>query len=322
MILTVTLNPLLEKVYRCKEVSLSSVMRAEQTFYRAGGKGINVSRQLNKLGVKNSALTFLGGTNGKILRKILMDEGINFSAVSQKSETRSGSVLVSENSKTVTTVMENSQDITEKEAGDFLEKLDKAIQNCSTVVFMGSSPSTTTDKIYAEGVKLAQKYDKFCFTDTYGKQLFDVFNSTPDAIHNNVTEIENSLRINLSTEDKIISFLNGLYIDGIKIALLTNGKKPSYVMHFGFIYKASFPTIKEVDPQGSGDSFTAGFLYAFDRSLIFQDCVKIASAAGIANAEMFEISNVSIEQINNYKENVTVTPMGKKLKVIDDAPTC
>ena len=60
MILTVTLNPLLEKRLEFQSVELGKDQRAKNEFYAAGGKGINVSRQLNLLGVKNSAFTWLG----------------------------------------------------------------------------------------------------------------------------------------------------------------------------------------------------------------------------------------------------------------------
>ena len=67
MILTVTLNSLLEKklFLNSKE---SENNRAYKQQYSAGGKGINISRQLNCLGIQNHALTFLGGANGKKLR--------------------------------------------------------------------------------------------------------------------------------------------------------------------------------------------------------------------------------------------------------------
>ena len=73
MVLTVTLNPLLERKLYFKEVLLNN-SRAHTQKFLAGGKGINISRQLNFLGIKNHVLTFLGGSAGKRLRSILESE--------------------------------------------------------------------------------------------------------------------------------------------------------------------------------------------------------------------------------------------------------
>ncbi|MCK5343130.1 MAG: hypothetical protein KAR20_06990, partial [Candidatus Heimdallarchaeota archaeon] len=61
MVLTVTINPLLETRYEIDSLIQQSTMRAVKEYNYAGGKGINVSRQLNKLKIENLALTFSGG---------------------------------------------------------------------------------------------------------------------------------------------------------------------------------------------------------------------------------------------------------------------
>ena len=78
MVLTITINPLLERRYYYSQIELSSVNRNGIIALKAGGKGINVSRQLNRLGVANIALVFTGGANGKLFRDALRKEGINF----------------------------------------------------------------------------------------------------------------------------------------------------------------------------------------------------------------------------------------------------
>ena len=88
MILTVTLNPLLEKRLFFDNFLCNNSNRSYKEEFRSGGKGINVSRQLNHLNINNQALTFLGGTSGKILRSIYHSEQLNYYAVSTKSNTR------------------------------------------------------------------------------------------------------------------------------------------------------------------------------------------------------------------------------------------
>ena len=76
-----------------------------------------------------------------------------------------------------------------------------------------------------------------------------------------------------------------------------------------------------MDSTGSGDAFVAGIVYGIDNSLVFDDFIKIASALGAANAEMWNACSVTEKQMNAIIDKVKVEPFGKKMKLIDDSPT-
>jgi len=86
MILTVTINPLLEQRFTFSKLSPAYQNRNGKLRLSAGGKGINVSRQLNILNVHNIALTFVGGNYGKLFRESIKNEGIDFSLISTHTE--------------------------------------------------------------------------------------------------------------------------------------------------------------------------------------------------------------------------------------------
>ncbi|MHB9013526.1 MAG: PfkB family carbohydrate kinase, partial [Ignavibacteriaceae bacterium] len=98
MVLTVTLNPLLERRYKFSRISFSQENRNGILEIKAGGKGINVSRQLNHLNVENIALTFLGGANGKQLKEILIKENIRITSIRTESNTRDAAIIIDETS--------------------------------------------------------------------------------------------------------------------------------------------------------------------------------------------------------------------------------
>src|ERR1035438_10604486 len=70
MILTVTLNPLLERRIAFNTIKNGAVNRNGKIEVKSGGKGINVSRQLNNLGIDNLALSFSGGTSGREFKDV------------------------------------------------------------------------------------------------------------------------------------------------------------------------------------------------------------------------------------------------------------
>lgn len=321
MILTVTLNPLLEKRLIFNSISLGEVNRTNKELFTAGGKGINVSRQLNQLGMHNQAFTFLGGSNGKLLRHCLTEDKIDFSVVSTKSETRMGEVIVEETGKRISTFIGKNSLITKEEADDFKSKLGKMIQNCSAVVFAGSSPSELTDDIFAYGINLAHEFDKTSVLDTYGSHLAKCMDASPTIVHNNVEEVEKSLGIELKSEEQKTSYLNSLYKKGIRLSFLTDGANPIYASKFDYMYKVDFSKIDVYDSTGSGDSFTAGVIYGIENSIVFEETLKIATALGIANASVLETSNVSKDDCVKHVDGIRVSTIGKKMKLIDDSPT-
>ncbi|MCX7798133.1 MAG: PfkB family carbohydrate kinase [Melioribacter sp.] len=320
MILTVTLNPLLERRLIFSSVELGKNNKCVKEYFAAGGKGINVSRQLNFLNVQNLAFTFLGGNNGKILRSILTEEKINFTVQSTKSETRLANVIIEEKTNRITTFFGLNSKVSKEEATEFKNKLDKLIQNCSIVIFSGSSPCEETNDIFSYGISLANKYDKISILDTYGTHLSECIKEAPTVIHNNITEVENSLSIKLNEEKEKIEYLKNLYNKGIKLCFLTDGENPFYVSKFDFIYKVNIPNVNVIDPTGSGDAFTAGIAYGLENSLVFDEFVKIATALGIANAVKLDTCKVTKDEYEKYLNQILLEPIGKKMKILDDTP--
>ena len=65
MVYTVTFNPALDYVLEVSSLASDDIIRAKREELIAGGKGINVSVILSRLGIKNRALGFLAGFSGK-----------------------------------------------------------------------------------------------------------------------------------------------------------------------------------------------------------------------------------------------------------------
>jgi len=74
MILTVTLNPALDKIIILDNLKVGKLNRVKETTVLAGGKGINVSEVLTELKVENKALGIVGGNNGRTITSMLETE--------------------------------------------------------------------------------------------------------------------------------------------------------------------------------------------------------------------------------------------------------
>jgi tagatose 6-phosphate kinase len=320
MILTVTINPLLERRFLFDQILIGYENRNGKEVLSAGGKGINVSRQLNFLSAENVSLTFLGGTNGKIIREILSKEGIKIVPVRIQNETREAVVVFDESSARVTTFFSSNTKILKDEVDEFLKKMEKMIENCEIVVFSGSSACNETDVIFPFGIETANKYDKISICDTYGSHLKNCIEKSPTVIHNNVYETEKSMNISLNSVKDKLEYLDYLYNNGIKQSYLTDGELTAFASNFDFHFEFISPKIKTIDSTGSGDGFVAGLAYALYKDLTFEEGLSVASAIGALNAGRLEVCNINPDEINEFKKSVIISPIGKKMKTLDVKP--
>lgn len=320
MVLIITLNPLLERRYSNKKIVNGQVNRNSDLKISAGGKGINVSRQLKMLGVKSFNFIFSGGNNGKLYREAIKSEDLEFTFISTKSETREASVIISEEDKKVTSCFTKDPEISNNEVEEFKLKLDRMIQNCEIVVFSGSSPSAETDSIIPYGIELANKYDKVSVCDTYGRNLQDCINASPTVIHNNLSELENSFSSSFDSEESIINFLQNLSQKKIKRTYLTNGEKTFYASNFDYFYKIKPLKIDAIDSTGSGDCFVAGLIYSWLQQDVFEHSLKFSTELAALNAKSFDVCKVQKEDTFKLQDEVVISPIGKKIKLIDDSP--
>lgn len=320
MILTVTLNPLLEHRLTYEALNIGKVNRGAQENYKAGGKGINVSRQLNFLSVDNLAFTFLGGNNGKLLKKLLGEEKINFTSISIQSETRSAAIIIDESTRTVTSCFGNDSFISLTEVQQFKQKLEKMIQNCEMVVFSGSSPCEETDSVFPFGIEAANRHDKISACDTYGNHLRQCIEASPTIIHNNIDEVERSLGISLRSEKEIIDYLKLLHTNNIKQGFITDGANSTYASNLDYLYKVNNPKVETIDSTGSGDSFVAGIVCGWHRNFPFEEALAFATCLGASNATKYDVCNVMVDETEQFKNKIDIVPLGKKMRLVDVKP--
>ncbi|RJP72858.1 MAG: 1-phosphofructokinase [Ignavibacteriales bacterium] len=316
MILTVTINPLLERRLTYNSVETGKSNRTDKEYFTAGGKGINVSRQLNSLGIKNLAFTALGGNNGKIYKNLLANEKLEFTFLQTKHETRTAALIVEEDNKRLTTYFGPNSLLEINEVEEFKQRMKKMIENCEIVVFAGSSPCEAADDIFPFGIRTANEYDKISICDTYGKHLQDCIDACPTILHNNVNELNESLGVELNDKKAKLEFLNSLYKKGIRQAFITEGAKPVYSGNFDFCYKSIPPEINEVDATGSGDAFVAGLCYGHVKARTFEEMMRYSIALGALNASVWEVCKVKNEDAEIMSEKISVESIGKKMKTL------
>ncbi len=92
-IYTITGNLLWEQTLTFADWAPGRGQRAVKEYFQVGGKGINVSKMLNRLGAPNTALCFTGGFSGAACAAWLKAGQFDFRAFPAAGATRAGTVV-------------------------------------------------------------------------------------------------------------------------------------------------------------------------------------------------------------------------------------
>jgi 1-phosphofructokinase family hexose kinase len=309
MILTVTLNPMLDKTVEVENLTRGRTHRATHVGMVVGGKGVNVARQLNLLGVPTIATGCWGGPVGKMLAALLSAEGIPHDFVEVASATREG-VTYREPDGIWTAIFEPPHAVTSAEADALVSKCVARFSSTEWLVCCGSSPCEAADDVYSRVIGAARRAGKASALDSYGKAFRLGVEALPEMVKVNADEFRQTFGGTLETDEDFRHALRRFAGMGIRYAVITNGPQPCYATDGADWWKVVPPSVRPVNATGSGDSMIAGVLASLEAGERFDRAVVRGTAAGAANARMWEVSCAPSAEIAALEGGVLVEQRG------------
>jgi len=305
MILTVTANPAVDRVYKLDSFALGKVHRPESVTMSAGGKGINVARVAKILGFDVCAMGFVGGSAGSFIEDEVNKLGIKSNFTKVSGETRTN-VNITDLSGKSGEILDKGPVITEEERQCFETEFANAIKDCSIVVASGSLPEGLDSSFYCDIVKTAHKAGKRIICDTSAKALSDVIKERPFMVKPNNDELMQLFGTKPETDAELKKCLDELHNMGVCVPFVTLGADGAAALVDGVFLKFTPPKIKAVNTVGSGDSTVAGIAVGLDRAFSVVDSIKLGMACGAANTQFEQTGLVSRELVRVYYNKVTV----------------
>lgn len=281
MILTVTLNPAVDRTVYMNALHPGQVNVIEKVVKDPGGKGINVSRFMKKNGKETLAMGLLAGTSGQWIQSKLdqLDIASNFTWID--GETRTNEKIVSLSSGETTDLNEKGPLVQETDTNRFLESYSTAIQPNQWIVLAGSLPKGIPASFYTSLVNEAKKKGAKVALDINGDLLKDNPKVQPDFIKPNKEELEALVGKKLSTNEEIRLAVQPLLSRGIERVCVSLGADGSLFIDKDQMIQVSVPKVQVLSTVGAGDSLVAGYVWAMDSHLSLEECVKIAAAASV-----------------------------------------
>lgn len=202
MIYTLTLNPSVDYIIEVPEVHLGELNRLEKTSKFAGGKGINVSRVLKRMGVQSKALGFVGGFTGSFIENQLQAENIETDFVKVEEDTR---INVKVKADTETELNASGPTISEVKFQELKNKI-ASLTSEDLLVLAGSVPSTLPKTTYEELVKICHENNVSFVVDAEGDLLKAVLPYRPFLIKPNHHELGELFGTTITTAEEAIPY--------------------------------------------------------------------------------------------------------------------
>lgn len=299
MIYTVTFNPALDYVMNVPNLNSKDINRTESEQLYYGGKGINVSVILSRLGVKNKALGFLAGFSGKQLDSMLKADNIHTDFVYLgRGYTRINVKIKSEQSIDINAQGPN---ISTADIEKLMKKLEK-LKEGDGLVLAGSIPKTLPNDIYEKIMKRLDGRGINFAVDATGDLLLNVLKYKPFLIKPNHHELGDIFAVEIKTDEDIAYYGKKLQAMGAKNVLVSRGRDGAALLdESGELRTMGNAPGKITSAVGCGDSMVAGFLAGWEQKKDYGYALRLGSACG--NATAFSETLANKQEIENMLNN-------------------
>lgn len=308
-IITLTLNPALDRTMRFGSFKAGELNRALSSSLSAGGKGINVSRMLNKCGAVSPAYGFAGGRCGALLQKILKAEGIETRFTETEAETRINIKIITETGET-TEANEQGGPVRKDEIDRLTRSLYRSTVCGKLFVLGGSIPQPVDKGVYNSIIRGLKKRGARTVLDCDGEALRLGMDAKPDLIKPNNHELGNYLNKKIETVSEAGEAAACLYVDKSVEILCTLGKKGAVYAGKDGLYTVTSPEVDAKSFAGAGDSFLAAFLYMREKTLNVPDSLRFAASAAAVKVTLEGTVFPERADMERYDSCIDVTYCG------------
>ena len=306
MILTVTLNPAVDKTYTAGELITGHVNRMRSAMSLAGGKGVNVTKVLRQYEVPVCATGFLGGYAGDFIEDYLKGRQVDCRFIRVDGETRSNMNILADNGY-VTEILEPGPEIGEEKLPQVLSQYEALLSDCEIVVLSGSAARGLPDDIYVTLIEKARMKGIKTMLDTSGESLRNALFAKPYLIKPNLKELEYIAGHRLVNREAVVEAALEVHKSGIAHVIVSMGKKGLLsVSSGGYVYFAKAGTVRAVNTVGCGDCVVASFAMSVLKGDSKEEALRRAAAISAANASTLKSADVPLDVAQELYEGITV----------------
>lgn len=282
MIYTVTFNPSLDYIMYIPALVPGKIIRSQREQIFPGGKGVNVSIVLSRLGIPNRAWGFVAGFTGAALESMLAESGVVTDFIPlEEGNTR---INVKFKDRGESAVNGQGPDIPSQALSKLFRKLED-LQAGDTLILAGSIPDSLPADIYEQIFHRVSGKGVLCVVDAVGPLLKNTFRHHPFLIKPNSNELGKLFSVRLKEKEDIVRFAQKAIDLGARNVLVSLEEKGAVlVTEDGQVLECPARKGTVVNSVGAGDSMVAGFLTGWYKTGDYLRALQFGVAAGSASA--------------------------------------
>lgn len=308
MIYTITFNPAVDLVIQIPNCQLGKLNRSIGEKYVAGGKGINMSIVLKRLGIDNIATGFLGGFSGKFIEEFLEKEGVNPQFISVEGTTR---INVKVKGEVETEINAAGPTVDAEKFQQLMNYFEDVLTEGDIVFLAGNAAPGLDETSYVEIAKLCQIRGTKLVLDTTKTLLLACLPYHPFIIKPNQHELEELFGVKIETKEKMLNYAFQLREKGARNVLISCGGEGAFlVSETGQVLISNTPKGTLVNSVGAGDSMLAGFMANFIETSDYRMSLEQGAASGSATA--FSVGIATRELIEELMPHIKIEEIKRK----------
>ncbi len=308
MIYTITFNPAVDLVIQVPNCQLGTLNRSMSEEYVAGGKGINMSIVLKRLGIDNIATGFLGGFSGKYIEEFLEKEGITPQFISVEGTTR---INVKIKGEVETEINAAGPTVDAEKFQRLMNYFEEVLQEGDVVFLAGNAAPGLDETSYVEIAKLCHARGVKLVLDSTKDSLLACLPYKPFIIKPNQHELEELFGVKIETQEEMIAYALKLQEKGARNVLISCGDQGAFlVSETGQVLTSNTPKGTLINSVGAGDSMLAGFMAKYIETKDFKESLIKGAASGSATA--FSVGIATRELIEALIPQIKIKEISRK----------
>ena len=304
MIVTVGLNPAIDKILIVPGFRPGATNRATIERVDVGGKGINVALNLRRFGCDVMATGFVGAEDRYAIPATLARSGIAADFVTVPGETRVNLKVIDPLSGHETEINEPGLAVPSPAIEALAARLRTLSRRATVMVFSGSLPPEVPADLYARLIALARAEGVRTVLDTAGAALAHGVSAGPDLAKPNRAEAEELLEASIGDEDSLVAAASSILALGARSVVLSLGAGGALSASAAELCRARPPAVAVRSTVGAGDAMVAALAYGLMKSLALSDALRLATAASCAVAAWGQ--SATAEQIETLMPQISI----------------
>ncbi|WEK36854.1 MAG: 1-phosphofructokinase family hexose kinase [Candidatus Pseudobacter hemicellulosilyticus] len=283
MIVTITMNPSVDKSTSVDKLVPEKKMRCAELITEAGGGGINISKALKELGGDSLAIFPSGGLNGKALEGYLSEKGIRFQTIPIERETRENIVVRENHSNQQFRFVMPGPEMGQQEVDACLDMVRRLDPAPSIIVASGSLPPGMPANFFGLLADLAKEIGARYIVDTSGEPLLLAAQEGVYLLKPNMSELGKlSGHDYIEAGDVGKAALEVIRKGECEVMVVSMGPAGALLVTRDGHHQIPAPVVKKQSTVGAGDSMVAGMIWQLSQGKPLKEVVQFGVACGTA----------------------------------------